>query len=237
MVDFMEIKRIIKSIDKWDQSIILKINGRGGKFITTLLRLISFFGRETIWLFLLASFSFIWFDPKIFSYIGVGYTIGLINIVPIKQIVRRTRPFNELEKIILYERKSTSGSFPSWHSYNTASQAIILGYLFSSSLLMIVFLVIAGVVAYSRVHVGSHYPSDVINGYIIGLIAGLSTIFLFGKYLYNFIIYLNKISSINFVFYSFNPLIFNNIGYILLCILIFGGIFILSTYRYLKGIL
>ncbi|TFF94762.1 MAG: phosphatase PAP2 family protein [Promethearchaeota archaeon] len=233
----MEIKGIIKSIDKWDQSIILKINGRGGKFITTLLRLFSFLGRETIWLFLLAYFSFVWFDPKIFSYIGVDYTLGLIIIVPIKQIVHRTRPFNELEKIIVYERKSTSGSFPSWHSYNTASQAIIMGYLFSSSLLTIIFLFIAGVVAYSRVHVGSHYPSDVINGYIIGIVAGLSSIFLFGKYLFNFIIYLNEISNINFVFYSFNPLIFSNIGYIMLCILTFGGIFILSIYRYLKGIL
>ncbi|MBD3226685.1 MAG: hypothetical protein GF329_00725, partial [Candidatus Lokiarchaeota archaeon] len=123
----METLEILNKVIKWDHKIILKYNGIGGNLLTLLLRIISFLGRETIWLLLIIYFSFVWFDPRIFSHISVGYFLGIIIIVPIKQTLKRERPFRHLEEIVIHERKSFSGSFPSWHSYNVASQGIIIG--------------------------------------------------------------------------------------------------------------
>ena len=49
----MEFKEFSNRIDQWDQKIILRYNGLGGKPITIILRFISFLGRETLWLFLI----------------------------------------------------------------------------------------------------------------------------------------------------------------------------------------
>jgi membrane-associated phospholipid phosphatase len=227
----------LNDLKRWDQRHILKYNGYGGRIFTHILRVISFVGRETIWLLLIVYFSFIWFDPKIFSYIGIGYLLGIIIVVPIKQIIRRTRPSNELEDVVLYERKSTSGSFPSWHSYNAASQAVIIGYIASSPTIVILLLGGAGLVAFSRVQLGSHYPSDAIVGYGIGIIGGIITIFIFGPLLYKLILQLNSLSTIQFDFFMFNSLLYTNILYLIICVIIFVSIILLSSLRYIKGVL
>ncbi|TXT65619.1 MAG: Undecaprenyl-diphosphatase [Promethearchaeota archaeon] len=227
----------LKNLESWDQKQILKYNGYGGRFFTYILRVVSFVGRETIWLFLIVYFSFIWFDPRSFSYIGIGYLLGIIIIVPIKQIIRRKRPSSVLEDIVLYERKSTSGSFPSWHSYNAASQAIIIGYIISSPIMLFLLLGGAGVIAFSRVQLGSHYPSDAIVGYIIGIIGAIITILFLGPLLFNLILQLNNLSTIQFEFYTFNSLLYTNILYLIMCVMIFGSIILLSSLRYIKGLL
>lgn len=232
----MKIPQILNKVIKWDHKIILKYNGRGGNLFTLLLRIISFLGRETIWLLLILYFSFVWFDPRIFSSISVGYFLGIIIIVPIKQTLRRERPFRRLEEIVIHERKSLSGSFPSWHSYNVASQGIIIGYLWSSPLLMIALLVLAVIVAFSRIQLGAHYPSDVIFGFIIGILGALSTIYIFGRMLFNLLVYMKYLSVLNFQFYSFNSLLFDNIWYLLLCIILFGSVILLSSLRSLKNL-
>ena len=124
----MEFKEFSNLIDQWDQRIILKYNGLGGKPITIILRFISFFGRETIWLFLIGFYLFIWYDPFLLSYISATFLTGLILILAIKQTVKRKRPFERFEdgKIVIFERKPTSRSFPSWHSYNVMSQGLLI---------------------------------------------------------------------------------------------------------------
>mgnify|MGYP006964328615 CR=1 FL=1 len=55
----MEFKGFSNKIDQWDQKIILKYNGFGGKPLTILLKIFSFFGRETVWLFLIVFYLII----------------------------------------------------------------------------------------------------------------------------------------------------------------------------------
>ena len=120
----MEFKEVSNKIDKWDQRIVVKYNGFGGKPITFILKFFSFFGRETLWLFLLVFYFFVWYNPFLLSYIFATFFTGLILVLVIKQTVRRKRPYEKLEEGIIkvFARKPTSRSFPSWHSFNIVSQ-------------------------------------------------------------------------------------------------------------------
>ena len=138
----MEFKEFSNLVDQWDQKIILKYNGLGGKFTTFILKVFSFFGRETLWLCLMAFYLLIWYDPFLLSFFSATFLTGVMLILAIKQAVKRDRPFerHEMDKIIVFGRKPTSRSFPSWHVYNTASQGIVIGFLLESPLIMIIFL-------------------------------------------------------------------------------------------------
>ena len=132
-------------------------------------KFISFFGRETIWFTIIAIYLFIWYDPFLFVYFGTTFLTGLLIVVPIKHYVSRERPFKTLENIKLLEREQISGSFPSWHCYNVVAQGILISVILNSIWVLIILLSIAILVAFSRVQLGVHYPSDVIVGYIIGI--------------------------------------------------------------------
>ena len=166
----MNFKKFLMNIDEWDRKIILKYNGIGGKPFTYFLRFLSFSGRETIWMCLITFYFFIWYDPRIFSYISTTFLIGVLSIAPIKKKVARSRPFEVMNEIKILEPEPTSRSFPSWHAYNVISQGLLFSYLFNSPILTIIFVSTSLLVSFSRIQLGSHYPSDVIVGYWLGII-------------------------------------------------------------------
>lgn len=227
----MEFKEFSNKIDQWDQKIILKYNGLGGKPITIILRFISFFGRETLWLFLIAFYLFIWYDPILLSYLSATFLTGLILVLAIKQTVKRKRPFEKLKEgeIIVFERKPSSRSFPSWHSYNTVSYGLLIGLVFvRSSWLTILLLLFAIIVSFSRIQLGVHYPTDVIFGCILGVIGFLITLYLTGPLIFNILAYLEQFAYYGVKYRQINPMLFSNIGYLLLSFCIFVIIFLLA---------
>jgi membrane-associated phospholipid phosphatase len=176
----MDIKGLINKIDKWDQHVILRHNGLGGKILSLTLKFCSFFGRETLWIFLIFFYSLLWYDPFLVSYISATFLTGLILILIIKRVVKRPRPFEKLSEIIVYEHHPTSKSFPSWHSYNVLSQGLLIGWFFLNSLIVTIFLVMFAIlVSISRIKLGVHYPSDVIFGTLCGLLGFLIAVFFY----------------------------------------------------------
>ncbi len=71
----MEVKLVIKNLDAWDKRTILKYNGFGGKLFTNLLKIISFLGRETLWMVLMVFYLFIFYDSFLFSSISTVFCI------------------------------------------------------------------------------------------------------------------------------------------------------------------
>ena len=67
----------INHIDQWDKKIVLKYNKIDNKSIIYFLKFITFFGRETVWLLLMAYFLFLWYDPILLSYIGATFLNGI----------------------------------------------------------------------------------------------------------------------------------------------------------------
>ncbi|WP_439423170.1 bifunctional phosphatase PAP2/diacylglycerol kinase family protein [Saccharothrix sp. HUAS TT10] len=70
-------------------------------------------------------------------------------------------------------KRPTSSSFPSGHSASAAAFTTALAM--ESPALAAVVAPVAAAVAYSRVHTGVHWPSDVVAGAAIGVSAGLVT--------------------------------------------------------------
>ena len=233
----MEFKEFSNLVDQWDLKIILKYNGAGGKSITFILKIFSFFGRETLWLCLIAFYLLIWYDPFLLSYISATFLTGVILILAIKQAVKRERPFERLEmdKIIVFGRKPTSRSFPSWHSYNVVSNGLLLGLFFlNSPIITILFLIGAIIVSFSRIQLGVHYPTDVIFGGIFGVVGFLIALYLIGPLMFNLLSYLEQVSIYKIQYQQLNSMLVNSIGYLLLTLSIFFIIFLLALIKTIK---
>ena len=215
-------------LDKWDKKYILKYNGYGGKFFTNLLRSISFLGRETLWLSLIVYFLFIWYDRLLFSAIASTFLIGVIIIVPMKSLIERDRPFEELKEVNILDRKPTSSSFPSWHAYNVISQGLILIFIINSIWFTFLVIILATLVCFSRVQLGVHYPSDVIFGGIIGVIGFLCSFFLLTPFTLQILKFFEHTMTLEIYYQTLNVLLYENMLYLLLVIGLFIIIFLLA---------
>ncbi|MHA2048487.1 MAG: phosphatase PAP2 family protein [Promethearchaeota archaeon] len=233
----MRFREILEKIDEWDQKIILKHNNLGGKPFTYFLKVISFLGRETVWLSLIAFYLFIWYDPYVLSNFSAIFLIGLIVIVAIKHFINRSRPFEKFDenKLRVLERKPSSKSFPSWHAYNITTYGLMIGLLcLNFPLILIVTQIITVLVLFSRMQLGVHYPSDVIVGYIIGVIGFLLAFFLIGPALKIMFTYFEEFVLYEIDYRMINSMLFNNFWYLVLIIAVYSTIIFTATYKMIK---
>ncbi|MBO4733112.1 MAG: phosphatase PAP2 family protein [Clostridia bacterium] len=104
--------------------------------------------------------------------IGFALLLGfLCGNMAIKNIVARTRPYEYNSEIQLLVEKLTDYSFPSGHSlavFETATCVFIRYKKWG-----VFALVLAILVAFSRLYLYVHFPSDVLAGILMGIIFGI----------------------------------------------------------------
>ena len=100
----------------------------------------------------------IWAGGSALAAVGLGQLIG--------RAVDRSRPYTAMNDVHVLVHRSSDFSFPSDHA--TAVGAIAVGLLLASRKWGLVALAGAVLMAFSRVYVGVHYPSDVIVGLALG---------------------------------------------------------------------
>ncbi len=110
---------------------------------------------------------------------GIILAIGLIgslvfgNII-LKPLFHRLRPFQVKEGIDLIISAPHDYSFPSGHTLASVISATIL--LLRERKIGICALVLAILIAFSRLYLYVHFPTDVLGGTIIGIIIGFASV-------------------------------------------------------------
>jgi undecaprenyl-diphosphatase len=93
-----------------------------------------------------------------------------LNSSIIKYLFERQRPCQMLHNVRLLVSCGSGYSFPSSHAVNNFAGALVLSFFFPRAKWW--FFSFAAIVAFSRVYVGVHFPSDIIGGSIIGMMCG-----------------------------------------------------------------
>ena len=89
----------------------------------------------------------------------------------LKPLIARIRPFDVNSAIQLIVAKPHDYSFPSGHTAASFTAVMAL-YLVGEKKLWKIALVFAVLIAFSRLYLYVHYPTDVLGGIITGAIAG-----------------------------------------------------------------
>ena len=103
----------------------------------------------------------------------------VIGEVLLKNIIHRPRVFITNPNINILINPPESYSFPSGHTASSFAAATVLGYYFKKY--RYVFYVIASLIAFSRIYLYVHYPSDVLAGVLLGIVCALFTIKVIGN--------------------------------------------------------
>ena len=161
----------LQSVQNLDGEILLQIQQHlRTDMLTPLMKFVTFLGNGG-WFWILCAVVLLAI-PKTRK-TGYAAVLSLIfgvivtNLL-LKNIVARPRPFAEIEALIPLIAKPTDFSFPSGHT--TASFAVALVMLRTlPKKIGIPAVVLAALVAFSRLYLGVHYPTDVLAGFVVAL--------------------------------------------------------------------
>ena len=173
---------MLEKIIDLDKQLLVFLNGLGSETF------------DSLWLILTKQANWIPFFLVllylVYIKIGVKQTVVIVLLVAIlltvnntiteffKATFQRLRPSNdpEIKDIIRNIKPSNTFSFFSGHSSNTMAVFVFLYLKFKTHYKYFwVFILWPLIFSYSRIYLGLHFPTDILAGYLCGLIMGFFT--------------------------------------------------------------
>ncbi len=173
---------MLDKLELFDKQLFLAINGWHSPMVDAIMFYIS-----AMWVFIPV---FVYWLYMVFNRYGLKKLLILLVFLSLlivltdqtsnitKHTIKRYRPTHNLEiqsqVHTVNDYKGGKYGFFSSHATNTFAVAMLLFLLFSkeSILFRVSFFVWAGLVSYSRMYLGVHYPSDIFVGIVVGLFWG-----------------------------------------------------------------
>ena len=125
----------------------------------------------------------LWEKRKIFPVASACIVSGLLGDFTkdyLKHLVKRPRPFLDLPALEPLIKRPKGYSFPSGHTTLAFAVAFIACRILPKRY-SIPALLIAVLVAFSRLYLGVHYPTDTLGGICVGYLVALITEFLYKR--------------------------------------------------------
>lgn len=170
----------MKFIQSLDDLILMYIqNNMHNGFLDWIMPIFTALGNLGLIWFVIAVILLFYKDYRKYGLMIIASLIlcGLIGNVGLKNIVGRLRPIDVNTSIKLLIARPTDFSFPSGHAMTSFAPAVVL--MFMNKKIGSAALVLASIIAFSRLYLYVHYPSDVIAGALIGSIIALVLVEIF----------------------------------------------------------
>ena len=166
----------------WEVSLMEWLQSHIGGAGISLISFFSMFGEELL-LILILGFVYWSYDKKLGRTIGLSAIMGLTWNTMAKNVALRRRPYFDHEGIRIlrvvepeadiYDIAAQGYSFPSGHSTNAATVFGALAVNLRRRWVTVVAIVLPLLTGISRFVVGAHYPTDVLAGWLLGVISVL----------------------------------------------------------------
>lgn len=163
---------------EWEASLMIWLQGNLGSFGVRFGSFFTAFG-ESIAMILIIGLVYWGIDKKFGKYLMINlFSVSLFGTM-IKNIALRRRPYFDHEKIQclrpvekgdIYDISLQGFSFPSLHAANSITLYSLLGRYIKVNVLKIICWLLPFFVGLSRVIIGVHYPTDVLIGWVFGLV-------------------------------------------------------------------
>ncbi len=163
----------------WEVDLMVWLQTHLGPAMISFITFFSIFG-EGIVLVLFMGLLYWCYDKKTARTIGLSVMTGATCCTMIKGLVLRRRPYFDHEQIKVFRPVKPDAdlhdigiqgySFPSIHSSNAMILFVSMALLIPAGWLVIPAVVLPFMTGLSRVVAGVHYPTDVLTGWLIGLV-------------------------------------------------------------------
>ncbi len=164
----------------WEVSLILWLQAHMGSFGTSLASFFSAFGEELAGVAIIG-FLYWCYDKRFGRFVGLNVLVGIVLNPMIKNIYLRRRPYFDTPEIKclkpikkdadIYNIAAQEFSFPSGHATNAVTiYGSAAEYKRKNKILAVIGVVLPLLVGVSRFCLGVHYPTDVICGWLLGLV-------------------------------------------------------------------